>query len=193
MIEIAKKNNGVIEHQIQIPIYKFEPKNDDQFQEEDCQEPGIWKVEHPASDEDAEGEEEEEDAEVEEWEGDTGEGEQEEEDAKDNIRSDLITYLTQLNTEMTTLLTAKIESENGTLEQCDKETLEVINKIKAPLWMVVNTTLFGDKALTQEVIVNLKIALQDMRSTYCQGSSSVPPPLIDSCDLEEINQSYIWM
>ena len=117
----------------------------------------------------------------------------EEEDAKDNIRSDLITYLTQLNTEMTTLLTAKIESENGTLEQCDKETLEVINKIKAPLWMVVNTTLFGDKTLTQEMIANLKIALQEMRSKYCQGSGSEPPPPTDSCDLEEINQSYIWM
>jgi len=117
----------------------------------------------------------------------------EQEDSLESIRSDVITYLTSLNSEMTALLTTKIESENGTLEQCDKETLEIINSIKAPLWMVVNTTLFGDDALVYEMVFSLKVALQEMRFKYCTGDQLPPPPATASCELEEIDQSYIWI
>lgn len=54
----------------------------------------------------------------------------EEEDAKENIRSDLMQFLTASNEEMTALLTQKAESEDGTLEQCDTEKLEVLEHIK---------------------------------------------------------------
>jgi len=117
---------------------------------------------------------------------------QDEEDARESIRSDLITYLTSLNGEMTTLLTTKIESENGTLEQCDKEILEVINSIKAPLWMLVNTTLFGNTDLVFEMVSSLKFALLEMRSKYCSDETPTAPPP-ESCELEEIDQSYIWI
>merc|ERR1712212_223040 len=118
---------------------------------------------------------------------------QDEEDARESIRSDLITYLTSLNGEMTTLLTTKIESENGTLEQCDKEILEVINSIKAPLWMLVNTTLFGDITLITEMVSSLKVALQEMRGKYCKDKPTGPTTPTASCELEEIDQSHIWI
>jgi len=117
-----------------------------------------------------------------------------EEDAKESIRSDLISYLTQLNGEMTTLLTTKINSENGTLEKCDAENLEVINSIKAPLWMVVNITLFGDKVLVEEMVFSIRVALLEMRNNkYCKEGGPIITPGAPSCDLEEINQSYIWI
>jgi len=119
---------------------------------------------------------------------------EDEDDAKESIRSDLITYLTQLNEDMTGLLTTKIESEDGnTLEECDRQTLEVINSIKAPLWMLVNTTLFGDKNLVYEMIVSLDVALLEMRSKYCKSGPTTPPTDDDTCDLEEIDQSYEWI
>ena len=45
---------------------------------------------------------------------------------------------------MTELLKAKADSDNNMLEDCDKETLAVIDKMKGPLWMLVNVTIFGD-------------------------------------------------
>jgi len=117
-----------------------------------------------------------------------------EEDARESIRSDLITYLTSLNGEMTTLLTTKIESENGTLEQCDSETLEVINSVKAPLWMLVNTTLFGISYDVSEMVFSLQVALQEMRSKFCSDGPSVGGGVpTASCELDEIDQSYIWI
>ncbi len=49
---------------------------------------------------------------------------------QDSIRNDLMQFLTASNTEMTELLTAKAESVNGTLEECDMEKLEVLEAIK---------------------------------------------------------------
>ena len=49
-------------------------------------------------------------------------------DAKDTIRANLMTYLTEMNTEMTDLL--KQKAEEGELDKCGSEQLEVIDKIK---------------------------------------------------------------
>jgi len=121
----------------------------------------------------------------------------EEEDAKETIRGDLISYLTQLNTEMTNLLTTKIESEEGELEKCDQETLEVINSAKAPLWMLVNITIFGDGAIMNEMVVALNAALLEMRTKYCDSSSQVSIAVTDDddnkCYLEEIDTAGEWI
>ena len=55
----------------------------------------------------------------------------EEEEAKENVRSDLMTYLTKANKDMTDLLKQMAESEDGnTLEDCEREQLEVLEKVK---------------------------------------------------------------
>jgi len=121
----------------------------------------------------------------------------EEDDAKETIRADLISYLTQINTEMTSLLTTKIESESGELDQCDRETLEVINSAKAPLWMLVNITIFGDGAIINEMVVALNAALLEMRTKYCDSSSQVSIAVTDDddnkCYLEEIDTAGEWI
>ena len=88
LIAIAKNRNGVMEAQkVQIPIGKLEPKTEQNLhKEEDCQEPGIWKVEHPTSEEDAEESgDEEEDAVESEDEKEDVEGEEEGGDAEEGI------------------------------------------------------------------------------------------------------------
>jgi predicted RNase H-like nuclease (RuvC/YqgF family) len=74
----------------------------------------------------------------------------EEQDAKESIRTDLMSFLTATNTEMTDLL--KEKAEKGELDECGTERLEVIDKIKGPLWMMVNITIFGDGATMIEMI-----------------------------------------
>ncbi|QQP40806.1 Uncharacterized protein FKW44_014978, partial [Caligus rogercresseyi] len=87
---------------------------------------------------------------------------------------------------MTDLLTKK--AKEGVLEDCDAEKLEVINKIKGPLWMMVNTTIFGNK----DIVVQMSIALG---TEYC--GANVPSVRPDSnevmCDEEEIENSKEWI
>jgi len=98
---------------------------------------------------------------------------------------------------MTNLLTTKIESEEGELEKCDQETLEVINSAKAPLWMLVNITIFGDGAIMNEMVVALNAALLEMRTKYCDSSSQVSITVTDDddnkCYLEEIDTAGEWI
>jgi len=118
-----------------------------------------------------------------------------EEEAKETIRTDLMTFLTQTNTDMTDLL--KMKAQDGELDDCGNEELEVINKIKGPLWMMVNITIFGDGATMGEMIGALETALTEMRSQYCGPDDS---PVVNDrntdipdCDLNEINTARDWI
>merc|ERR1712172_396108 len=118
----------------------------------------------------------------------------EDEEAKENIRNDLMQYLTKANTEMTDLLRQKAESEDGaTLEDCGREELEVLDAVKGPLWMMVNVSIFETEDVLGEMITALEAALDEMGGKYC---SSTPRPIDpktdgedDTCDLEEINKA----
>lgn len=117
----------------------------------------------------------------------------EDEEAKENIRNDLMQYLTKANTEMTDLLRQKAESEDGaTLEDCGREELEVLDAVKGPLWMMVNVSIFETEDVLGEMITALEAALDEMGGKYC---SSIPRPVDpktgedDTCDLEEINKA----
>jgi len=138
-------------------------------------------------------------------------GSYEEEDARAQIRTDLITYLNSLNEEMTKLLTEQIENAVKTggedvadeeassedsdedAEKCTQETLKVIGTVKAPLWMVVNLTLFGETQLVYEMVYSLKVALLELRSReFCRGEERPTPPP-ETCALQEIEQSSKWI
>ena len=58
---------------------------------------------------------------------------------------------------MTELLKAKAESDDNMLEQCDNETLVVIDKMKGPLWMLVNVTIFGDASTMVDMITAMEL------------------------------------
>lgn len=118
-----------------------------------------------------------------------------EEEAKESIRGDLMQYLTQTNADMTDLLREK--AENDKLDECGMEKLDVINKVKGPLWMMVNITIFGDANTMTEMVNALEQALSEMRSQYCgPDNSTAPEPKSDDtneCDLEEINKAKEWI
>ena len=63
---------------------------------------------------------------------------------------------TQFSSDMTELLKAKAESDDNMLEQCDNETLVVIDKMKGPLWMLVNVTIFGDGSTMVDMITAME-------------------------------------
>merc|ERR1740129_796455 len=117
----------------------------------------------------------------------------EDEEAKENIRNDLMQYLTKANTEMTDLLKQKAESEDGaTLEGCEAEKLEVLIAVKGPLWMMVNVSIFETEDVLGEMITAFEAALDEMGGKYCSGiirSDPVPTGDDDTCDLEEINKA----
>lgn len=117
----------------------------------------------------------------------------EDEEAKENIRNDLMQYLTKANTEMTALLKQKAESEDGaTLEDCGREELEVLEAVKGPLWMMVNVSIFETEDVLGEMITALEAALDEMGGKYCSltpKSDPVPTGEDDTCDLEEINKA----
>jgi len=113
-----------------------------------------------------------------------------EEAAKDEIRSNVMTFLGEINTQMTELLQKKAKLADGeTLEECDIQTLEIINKAKGPLWMLVRASISGDAATLTQFIAGLKDVLLEMREQYCAGNDK---PIRDdsiSCETEEITQA----
>jgi len=116
----------------------------------------------------------------------------EDEEAKENIRNDLMQYLTKANTEMTDLLKQKAESEDGaTLEDCGTEELEVLKAVKGPLWMMVNVSIFETEDVLGEMITALEAALDEMGGKYCSSTPRTLEPTgeDDTCDLEEINKA----
>ncbi len=95
---------------------------------------------------------------------------------------------------MTDLL--KQKAEDGELDACGAEQLEVIDKIKGPAWMMVNITIFGDAATMQEMIAALEQALTEMRNQYCSPDEAEPAEVKsedNECDLNEINIARDWM
>merc|ERR1712210_15434 len=116
----------------------------------------------------------------------------EDEEATENIRNDLMQYLTKANTEMTDLLKQKAESEDGTLEDCEAEKLEVLIAVKGPLWMMVNVSIFETEDVLGEMITAFEAALDEMGGKYCSVGPKTPDLPIgedDTCDLEEINKA----
>jgi len=115
----------------------------------------------------------------------------EEDEAKESIRNDLMSYLTKANKEMTDLLKQKAESEDGnTLEVCEREQLQVLEKVKGPLWMMVNVSIFETEDILNEMITALEQALDEMAAGYCVAGKKTPeviPEDEQTCDLEEIN------
>lgn len=113
-----------------------------------------------------------------------------EEDAKDTIRTDVMAFLGEINTQMTELLRKKAELPDGeTLEECDIQTLEIIKKAKGPLWMLVRASISGDGATLTQFISGLKDVLTEMREQYCAGGEVIIKTTETSCDTEEITQA----
>lgn len=114
--------------------------------------------------------------------------EEEPADLNEEVRRDLMKYIESTNDESTEILLEKIE---GNLTPCDQQKLDVYNKTKNTLWMLVNTTIFTETteeplAMVEALEEMLNLLLQD----YC---TDAPRPKVDpsgpSCKWEEYEQT----
>ena len=97
-------------------------------------------------------------------------GSDDEASKRDSIRTDLIKYITDTNNEARKIL---IDKASGPIDQCETEKLDTYKKLKAPMWMVVNTTIFSPDMAMIELMVEEMIAnLDEMYNERC-GSDAV--------------------
>ena len=88
---------------------------------------------------------------------------------KDSIRTDLIKYITDTGNEARKILT---EKASGPISACETEKLDTYEILKAPMWMVVNTTIFSDIAMVEEMVEAMIANLNEMIDARC-GSDTV--------------------
>jgi septum formation topological specificity factor MinE len=112
------------------------------------------------------------------------ESDREDEEKKDYIRGDLITHINKINDDSRNILVLKVES--GELDQCEKDKLEVYNRIKGPMWMLVNFTIFGEMTEVQQMVLVMDDELKTLLGKYCANT------IIDIPDDSEEGPNCEW-
>merc|ERR1711872_970557 len=82
--------------------------------------------------------------------------------------------------------------EGGQLEKCDQEKLDVFNKTKGPMWMLVNTTIFTEGTDEPKIMLDtMEEMLKALKEDYCApGAPSTPKPQTgDSCEWAEYEKT----
>jgi len=110
-------------------------------------------------------------------------------DLMESVRSDAIKYITDINAKSTEIIKTKIEA--GELEKCDQDKLDVYNRTKGPMWMLVNMTLQTDVERLETFVDAMSSNLEELKKQYC-GAEPIPdgPRILDelNCDWEEYTQ-----
>jgi len=120
--------------------------------------------------------------------------EREDEEKKDFVRGDLISHINKINTDSRGILVQKVET--GELDQCDKDKLEVYDKIKAPMWMLVNSTIFSEVAEISQMILAMDEQLKAMLGRYCANTKTIPDIPDDNgpnCEWEEYEKTKEYL
>jgi hypothetical protein len=90
------------------------------------------------------------------------------------VRNELMKYITEINDKATEIITMKAMLALGEeLDNCTRVKAEVYEKIKGPLWMLVNTTIFGEADAVQAMITAMQTQLDELHSMYCQETPDV--------------------
>jgi len=118
-----------------------------------------------------------------------------EETKKEFVRTDMIKFITENSNEAREILIKK--ATEGSLSDCEQEKLDIFKITKAPMWMLVNTTIFsGVEEL--EVMVDAMIdQLEEIIQQYCGSDKVAPVPLNEddgpNCEWEEYEQTKEYM
>lgn len=111
-------------------------------------------------------------------------------DQNAEVRKDLMKFIST-NTASTNELWQK-KIEGGEIDECDQQKLDVYNKTKGPMWMLVNTTIFTEAI--EEPVIMIE-AMEEMMKTlleeYCTSTGPVPRPRPpgESCEWAEYEQT----
>merc|ERR1719193_709523 len=90
------------------------------------------------------------------------------------------------------LLQKKIEAADGVLEKCDQERLDVFNKTKGPMWMLVNTTIFTEGVEEPTIMLGaMEEMMKALKEEYCKPGATPRPPTNpgESCEWAEYEQT----
>jgi len=99
-----------------------------------------------------------------------------EEQSKESIRDDMMSYINQITSDSTNILRKKVN--DGELEECEEQKLDVYGKLKGPLWMLVNETIFTPSLDSLSITVVAAANMSDLLlADYC--SESPQPPTTD--------------
>jgi len=118
-----------------------------------------------------------------------------EEAKKEFVRSDMIKFINDNNNEAREILIKK--ATEGTIDDCEQEKSDIYKMTKAPMWMLVNTTIFSG-ADELEVMVDAMITqLEELLKQYC-GADEVTVTRTGgdegpNCEWEEYQQTKEYL
>jgi len=114
----------------------------------------------------------------------------EEEEKKEFVRGELIKLINENNGAAREILIATANSADGTTEDCDQEKFDIYDVLKGPMWMLVNTTIFGSIGEVEVMVDAMIEQLEDLLEKYCGSDPVIPPSTEDgpNCEWEEYKQ-----
>lgn len=110
-------------------------------------------------------------------------------DQNDEVRRDLMKYISSNSEDSSKILGKKIE---GNMDDCDQEKMDVYNRTKNPMWMLVNTTIFTEGIEEPLVMVETMVEmLKQLLQEYCAGEEAPIRKTKEgpSCEWEEYEQT----
>ena len=118
-------------------------------------------------------------------------GSDDEASKRDSIRTDLIKYITDTGNEARKILISKA---SGPISACETEKLETYKSLKSPMWMVVNTTIFSDIAMVEEMVDAMIANLKEMIDARC-GSDTIIVKVNNAlnCEWEEYEETKNYL
>jgi len=117
------------------------------------------------------------------------------EEKLENVRSELIKYLTDLSAKSREILIQK--AQDGALEQCEEEKFNVYKQIKPPMWMLVNSTIFNGIDETQVMVDALIDLMKGLKVQFCGVEEGDPVRDLGeegpNCQWEEYQQTKDYL
>jgi len=117
------------------------------------------------------------------------------EEKLENVRSEMIKYITDVNSKNRDILIQK--AQDGALEQCEEEKRNVYETIKGPMWMLVNSTIFSGIEETQVMAVALIDLMKGLKVQFCGVEDGDPIRDIGdegpNCQWEEYQQTKEYL
>merc|ERR1712123_359708 len=117
-----------------------------------------------------------------------------EEAKKEFVRGDVIKYINN-NNEAREILIKK--ATEGEIDDCEQEKSDIYKMTKAPMWMLVNTTIFSGVDELEVMVDAMIIQLEELLQQYC-GSDEVTPSTQTgddgpNCEWEEYEQTKEYL
>jgi len=118
-----------------------------------------------------------------------------EEAKKEFVRGDVIKYINDNNNEAREILIKK--ATEGEIDDCEQEKSDIYKMTKAPMWMLVNTTIFSGVDELEVMVDAMIIQLEELLQQYC-GSDEVTPSTQTgddgpNCEWEEYEQTKEYL